>query len=236
MPMQTHALLRSLPMFASVPQSCSEALAEAAHVHAHDKGCTLFLQGERAASLRFVLDGWVKLYRVAPCGGEAIIRLLSRGRSLEESAGLTACPHGLSAETVTSATILSIEACAFRRIARAEATIAAALLDAVADHARALTDDLEQMKVRNGVQRVALFLLDLAGPEISNDERGGVELRLPYEKHLIAGSLGMKPESLSRALARLKNQGVQVKDAEVSIADLGALRDFAQRDPALAWA
>lgn len=228
---RTLCTLRNLPMFAAASPQCCEALAEAAHVHEVDKGSTLFLQGERAHTVQFVVDGWVKLYRVAPFGGEAIIRLQSRGRSLEEMAALKGVTHGLSAEAVTDSTILSIDAATFRRIAATQACLSAALLQAVIDHADALTDDLEQMKVRNGVQRVALFLLALAGTQ-----RGSAHLRLPYEKHLIAGSLGMKPESLSRALARLKAQGVKVQDAEVQIADLNALRDFAQADPALSWA
>lgn len=228
---RTLCILRNLPMFTAASAKCCDALVEAAHVQALEKGSTLFLQGERASSVQFVVDGWVKLYRMAPYGGEAIIRLQSRGRSLDEVAVLKGAPHGVSAETVTDSTVLSIDATAFRRIAATQACLSAALLQAVMDHADALTDDLEQMKVRNSVQRVALFLLALA-----ETHGGSAQLRLPYEKHLIAGSLGMKPESFSRALGRLRARGVKVQDSEVRIADLGALRAFAQSDPALSWA
>jgi CRP-like cAMP-binding protein len=59
---------------------------------------------------------------------------------------------------------------------------------------------------------------------------------LPYDKVLIAGRLGMKPESLSRAFARLKDQGVVIRQNLAAIADVGALRDYVEEDPARAWA
>jgi hypothetical protein len=60
---------------------------------------------------------------------------------------------------------------------------------------------------------------------------------LPYDKVLIAGRLGMKPESLSRAFARLKDQGVTIRQNVAEIEDRRpTLRDFVEEDPALAWA
>jgi hypothetical protein len=45
----------------------------------------------------------------------------------------------------------------------------------------------------------------------------------------------MKPESLSRAFARLKEQGVTIKQNLAQIEDVAALRDYVEEDPALAW-
>ena len=46
-------------------------------------------------------------------------------------------------------------------------------------------------------------------------------------KALVAGKLGMKPESLSRALAHLRRYGVEsTRGAEVHLHDLASLREF----------
>ncbi len=58
---------------------------------------------------------------------------------------------------------------------------------------------------------------------------------LPYDKILIAGRLGMKPESLSRAFARLKSEGVQIKQNLAQIEDIEHLRIYCEEDPAQAW-
>ena len=68
-----------------------------------------------------------------------------------------------------------------------------------------LVSQLEQMKRLTAPQRLADFLLTLCP-----NEEGPCEIKLPYEKSLIASRLGMKPESLSRALAKLKPLGVTV--------------------------
>jgi CRP-like cAMP-binding protein len=224
------SVLRALPMFSAISPDCCERLAQHAQIQHLEKGSTLFLQGEKATALRFVVSGWVKLYRVAPCGNEAIIRLMPRNRSVEEMAALKGANHTVSAETVTESTILRVDAAVFRSLANSEACVASAMIDAVVDHARVLTEDLEHMKVRSGVQRLALFLVRLA-----EETKGAAQIRLPYEKHLIAGRLGMKPESLSRALGRLRDQGVSIRDNEVKIADVQALHAYAVEDPALAW-
>jgi hypothetical protein len=50
---------------------------------------------------------------------------------------------------------------------------------------------------------------------------------LPYDKLLIAGRLGITPESLSRMFAKLKPAGVEVHRAHVTIADVAILHALA---------
>ena len=90
---------------------------------------------------------------------------------------------------------------------------------------------IEALKARTGAQRVAGFLLELC-----EAEKGPATVVLPYDKNLIAGRLGMKPESLSRAFSRLRRDaGVRVAANVATIRDVEALQRFAIRDPALAW-
>ena len=91
--------------------------------------------------------------------------------------------------------------------------------------AHGLVGQIEGLKARSGVQRVAEFLLDL-----SAGREGEVSVALPYNKALIAGRLGIKPETLSRAFARLRDHGVRhvempATPAKIwSIIDAGAQR------------
>ena len=51
-------------------------------------------------------------------------------------------------------------------------------------------------------------------------------MRLPYDKRLLAGRLGMKPESLSRALGKLREIGVNDREGTITISDISELRAF----------
>ncbi len=89
---------------------------------------------------------------------------------------------------------------------------------------------IEQLKAQTGPQRVADFLL-----ELTRSKFGACSVQLPYDKVLIAGRLGMKPESLSRAFSKLKDQGVKVHQNSAEIEDIESLRAYAERDRAVSW-
>jgi hypothetical protein len=103
--------------------------------------------------------------------------------------------------------------------------IALAMIASVSQHLHNLVYQVEQLKAQTGVQRVAEFLVSLAGVD-----HGSCMIALPYDKVLIAGRLGLKPESLSRAFAKLRPLGVEVHSAHVLVQDLGKLRDYANSD------
>lgn len=224
------AIARSSPLFRHLSDRTAEALLASAQVRCHAKGSTIFLQGERATALRIVLDGWVKLYRIAPSGSEAILQLLPRRRSFEELPAMCGSNHRVSAQATCDCAVLQIRTEAIRRAMEEDPEVAVAILYATALHVDDMFDHVEQLKVRNGAQRLAEFLTTHC-----SRQQGYCEVRLPYGKSLIAGRLGMKPESLSRAFTRLKPLGVTVRSGMATIEDVGRLRDFAQEDPALSW-
>ena len=82
----------------------------------------------------------------------------------------------------------------------------------------------ELLITRTASQRVAMFLLAFAS-ECS--EKGSGSVKLPYNKLLIAGRLGMKPETFSRALSELRGIGVNVSRSEVLIEDVRTVEQFA---------
>jgi len=53
---------------------------------------------------------------------------------------------------------------------------------------------------------------------------------LPYDKVLIAARLGLKPESLSRAFAKLRSFGVSVHAEHVTVNDVAKLRRLAREE------
>jgi CRP-like cAMP-binding protein len=86
-----------------------------------------------------------------------------------------------------------------------------------------LVEQIEQIKVRSAPQRIADFMIRIAPVR-----EGPVVLELPFEKSLLANRLGMKPESFSRALGRLRAHGVTVDREIINIADVGRLVSFVE--------
>jgi CRP-like cAMP-binding protein len=220
---------RSL-LLASMPETVCGQLLSQAHTREFDRGATIFLQGERASAIYIVAEGWVKLYRIAPNGTEAVVGVFTKGASFGEAVAFRHDTYPVAAEAVTDCALVRIEADSFLRMIRESPEVAISILSATFVHLHSLVAQVEQLKAQTGAQRVAEFLLELA-----TCPSGPCEVTLPYDKVLIAGRLGMKPESLSRAFARLKEQGVTIRQNAVHIQDIAALRDYAEEDPAQAW-
>ncbi len=224
------AIARKSLLLASAPVDAQDLILATARAREMERGATVFLQGERATAVYIVVDGWVKLYRIAPNGAEAVVAVFTRGHSFGEAVAFTHDAYPVSAECATDCTLIRIETDAILRLVRERPGLSLSLLAATFAHLHSLVAQIEQLKAQTGAQRVAEFLLELAPCG-----EGRCEVTLPYDKALIAGRLGMKPESLSRAFVKLRDHGVHVKHNVAVIDDLAELRDYADEDPADAW-
>ena len=185
----------------------------------------LFRQGDPATAFFIVIDGWVKLYRITFSGDETVISILTMGDSVAEAVAFTGNRYLVTAEAVSQARVARIPADHIVRCIRESPDIALAMIASTTQHMHHLVQQLEQLKAQSGVQRVAEFLTSL-----SSAEQGRCVIALPYDKVLIAAHLGLKPESLSRAFARLRTVGVAVDASHVMIRDVAKLRRLAADD------
>ncbi|MBI4367337.1 MAG: Crp/Fnr family transcriptional regulator [Deltaproteobacteria bacterium] len=182
-------------------------------------------QDDPATAFFIVIDGWVKLYRSTPSGDETIIDIMTKGDSFAEAVAFTGNRYIATAEAVSAARVGRIPADHLVRCIRDSPDIALAMIASISQHMHHLVQQVEQLKAQSGVQRVAEFLASL-----SLAEHGHCALALPYDKILIAGQLGLTPESLSRAFARLRAIGVVVDASNVIVNDVAKLRQLAADD------
>lgn len=214
----------------SLPAEVTDKVLSGATSRRYERGETIFLQGEEARAIHIVIDGWIKLYRIAQNGNEAVVNVFTRGHSFGEAVAFRQGNYPVSAEAVSDCTLLAVSASGFVSIMKREPDICLAVLASTFQHLHELVSQVEQIKAQTGAQRVAEFLLNLC-----QGDAGGCVVTLPYDKVLIAGHLGMKPESLSRAFSKLKQAGVRVARNHATIDDVATLRAFAKQDPAGAW-
>lgn len=224
------AAARKSKMLQGLPDDLAMRLLHGAAVRRFAAGETIFLQGEEAHAIFIIIDGWVKLYRMSGSGAEAVVSVLTKNRSFAEAVALRGVPYPVSAEAITDASVIQIETGRLLTLIQQDPKIAITLLSATYLHLQNLVEQVEQLKARSGVQRVAEFLVELA-----DCQSGACQVSLPYNKALIAGHLGMKPESLSRAFARLREYGVRVSANTANLSDIEALRALAAEDKAAPW-
>ena len=224
-------IAKSSLLLKTIPESLQNKLLTHATPIDFRRGATIFLQGELSKSIYIVLEGWVKLYRITPNGAEAVVGTFTKGNSFGEAVAFRKDTYPVSAEAATDCTVLRVDAASVLGLIESDPTVAIAVLSATFAHLHSLVAQIEALQARTGAQRVAEFLLELCDDEAT----GTQNVTLPYDKVLIAGRLGMKPESLSRAFAKLKKYGVRIKQNLAQIEDIETLHDFAEEDPANSW-
>ncbi|MGN7871351.1 Crp/Fnr family transcriptional regulator [Paracoccus sp. 22332] len=212
-------------LFSTLPVELRDGLLDAAHIVHLRRGQVLFQHGDSAAAIHIVAEGWMKLYRIAPNGAEAVVGVMTRGQSFGEPIALRQAAYPVSAEAVTACDLIAVPAQVFLTLLKTHPEAAISILSATFMHLQGLVEQIEQLKARSGAQRVAEFLLELC-PEGAES----ATVVLPYDKALIAGRLGMKPESLSRAFARLRELGVRVNQSSAAISSVSRLQDLALAD------
>ncbi|MCC6888337.1 MAG: Crp/Fnr family transcriptional regulator [Hyphomicrobiales bacterium] len=189
----------------------------------------VFRQGDPAVAFFIVINGWVKLYRITMAGDEAVIHVFAKGDSFAEAVAFTGHPYPATAEAVSPSRIVRIPADHVVKCIRGMPEIALAMIASTSQHLHHLIQQVEQLKAQTGVQRVAEFLASLCPPGNRT-----CTIALPYDKALIAGRLGLKPESLSRAFAKLRSVGIDVHASHVEVRDPDRLRQLASDDRGLA--
>jgi CRP-like cAMP-binding protein len=214
-------LLRGLPLLAGLDAQSIEALLRDARVERHDSRNVLFIEGDAADRFYVILEGWVKLFRDTASGQESVIAVFGRGESFAEAAMFGSGRMPVSAAAIARARLLVVPAGSFIARIRENSEYALRMMASMSAHLHHLVNQIEQLTVRSTTERLASFLLRL-----SPASEGDVEITLPVEKHLIAGRLGMQPETLSRSFAKLREVGVETASNNVRIADIGQLRRF----------
>lgn len=189
-----------------------------------EKGRVLVGEGDEVRAIYKVEHGLLRAFRVTSGGSEAVLMLLGPGDLVLNAPLFRTDGWVYSVEAVAETRVRAFPTRGVERCSSEHREVAAALTRGQSDYVVRLFAQVEQMKVMTATQRFATYLLALA--EASEDKS---RVRLPYEKRLIAQVLGITPESLSRSIARLRDEGVAVEADRVAIGSLDRLADFAQQ-------
>lgn len=210
-------------IFSRASEALIDSFAQAAQVVSLKKGDTLFLQDDDADAFYIVLSGWVKLFRETLDGNEAVIDMVTNGHIFAETAILEDSVHSFGASAIEDVRVLRLPSALLRKAITEDNAMALSMLTSLSRHRKRQTREIESLTLQNASQRIGCFLLRLC----HRDDMGPIELKLPYDKSLIAARLGMKSETFSRALNKLREEtGITVKGATVIIPTIDVMSSF----------
>ncbi len=213
------------PLFSDMRAEAVATLLDAANVVDFPESGLLFSKGDVADRFFVVLEGRVDLFALTEAGDESVIEVFDKGWTFAEAAMFASGRFPLNAQATAGTRLLQVPKEPFMRRLSENRDLALKMLAALSRWHGHLLHEIDELKRHSPVQRLAVYLLYLA-----KAEEGAVGVRLPVSKTLLASRIGMAPESLSRAMARLKGLGVEMKGRDIVINDVAALRRFCEGD------
>ncbi|MCB2081605.1 MAG: Crp/Fnr family transcriptional regulator [Rickettsiales bacterium] len=205
--------LANLPFYVCLSEEDKKMLCQHSMIREYDKNAHIFRYGKPTDHFYLICSGWVKIYCETVSGDEAIVDLLTTGNMVGEQAIFSSTAM-FSAQAVCSGTILlEMPVGVIRERLEQTSSFISCLLSTMVNQTYALRHQIKQLDADQASERVALFLRKLY--KLKRRE----EFTLPFKKALLANYLGMKPETLSRALSALKNHGVCVDKNRIMIFD-----------------
>lgn len=224
--------IKKTTLFQGIDPDTARDLAAHCRQKNLSKGQDLFSVGDRADCFFVILKGWIKLYRISRDGSETIIHVFGPGESFAEAAvfndGRT---YPVNAQSIEDSILIEIPRSFFVRKIEENSQFALHMLGAIASRQHFLVQQIEQVTSRTAPQRIGVFLLRFCR-RTERAADGSWIVELPYDKSLISTRLNIKPETFSRALAKLEPYGVAVGDRRrICITDIDRLAEFCDVPP-----
>lgn len=213
--------LKQHGLFSGLPDNEFPHLAALAREEGHPRGAVLFRQGEACAGFYMVLSGMVRLYKIAADGREHVVEVIRPGQSFAEAAVFADVPFPVHAETLEQGRFLFFPKEPFLAFLEARPRCLFGMIASLSVRMHKLVVKVERLSLFDARQRVAGFLVDLAAAS-----GGG---RLDVSKKTMALQLGLTPETLSRTLSLLQEDGmVALSGRQFRVTDEPALSALAK--------
>jgi len=170
-------------------------LANMAVEQQFETGTMIFRQDDPPPGMFVVVDGRVRVYKLAPNGKEHVLHLAGPGDTFAEVAvmGGYRCPA--FAEAIEPTRCLLLPLTPLSKSLDTDHDLCRQLLSGMARWVRHLVGLLEDIVLRDAVGRVARYLMEVS--------EGRQTLELPTMKKHLASHLNLTSETLSRTLRRL---------------------------------
>lgn len=186
-------------------------------------GKTLFSQGDACHHFYLVHSGMMKLFRISPDGSEKIMELTGPGYTFAEAVMFVG-KYPVHAVALEDSILVAFDCKDFRAQLHDNIEMCFRLMAGMSRRMHGLIVEIDQLTLHSGTERLARYLLD----QISPDAKGVASVHLPVPKQAIASRLGIKPETFSRVLAKLRQDGlIEVHDDNILLKNTAHLRSFA---------
>ena len=216
----TPASLKSVPLFADLPDEDLAALAGSLSLKRVPRGKFVINAGENTAGLYVVLSGRAKALIADDEGREVTLGTIGPGELFGEMSMLDGRPRSATIKTLETCDLLRLSEADFNDWLARDRTLPLKVLQSMVARLRSANRQIESLALMDVFGRVARLLLELA-----ENIDGQRVIRKAPTKQEIAHMIGASREMVSRVMRELQSSGyISVKKRQVTIFEKMPLR------------
>ena len=198
--------LSGLALFDSIQGQEIESILSLIKEKNYRKGEMFSIDLDSRPRLYITYDGQFKLTKVNERGDEMILRVVNKGEVI--SPMHFSHYYDVSAEFVKDTTLFYLSEDKVNDLIKSNPLFAKNIINMLAESVQSLMMTAEVWRLKNTKERLGWFLAS-----VNTNNLG----KLPISKSLLASYLGMTPESLSRALRKLKDEGISIENKAIKM-------------------
>jgi CRP-like cAMP-binding protein len=191
--------LRCCQLFTGLPSEDLAAIASFSLQRVVAKDDYLFRQGAVSEGFYVMVRGAINVHRVSAEGKEQVIHVFRTGETFAEAALASPTGYPADARAVEPSTVLVIPKAPILAFLGRRPDLAMRMLGSMSAHLRVLVGMLDDLTLKDVETRLVNWLVKHSGG------RAGI-VALPGTKRVLAAELGTSSETLSRTLAKLRDQ------------------------------
>ena len=221
-------ILSRAPLFEALDQESAAELRRIVTDVPLTRGQRLFTEGDEGDRLFVVLDGKIKLSRMASDGRENLVSVLGPGEMFGELSLFDPRPRTMSATAVTDTRLAALAHDALRPWITSRPQVAMHLLGALARRFRRSNEVMADLVFTDVPGRVAKALLDLSD-RFGQQQHDGIHVNHDLTQEELAQLVGASRETVNKALADFAGRGwLQISARSVLIKEPERMRRRAQ--------
>ncbi|MDR2459315.1 MAG: Crp/Fnr family transcriptional regulator [Deltaproteobacteria bacterium] len=198
-PLTLPQVIKLSPFLEGLPESIIAALESVAILQSYKAGQIIFSRGEHVKGVYLLAEGKVRIFVSDPTGKERTIKIVNPGELFGEAALFLKDAYPAFSSAISQSQTFYVQKKDILKLITENSELALATIGVLANRLSHFASLLEQ-SLKAVLPRLAAYLLELP-------ESGG-KVKLPVKKVELARHLATTPESLSRALADLKDMGI----------------------------
>jgi CRP-like cAMP-binding protein len=195
--------LRMVPFFQDLSEEQLREVNQKFTANHYSKGEVIYRQGDTSTMLRVVVAGNVKLAAHTMEGESVLLDMLQPGDFFGNPSAACKDGYNETAETQTSACILSIRISDFREIMNRYPSVAMSVWDITTNRLSDTRQRIQHLSTLPVTKRIAHILVML-GNKFGEESRHGLLIQLPLSRKELADMAGTSTATASRVMSKFQ--------------------------------